>query len=228
MLLAQTDLLLDDPFAFFVLITCISLSLIIGITFHEASHAFIARKLGDPTSMRLGRITLNPKAHLDPAGTIMLLILGFGWGKPVPVDPRNLRFGRQGLAIVSLAGPAANVLIALGLALLFQVGLLEAGDFSRAELRTLNIPAWGNIVATYSILLNLILAAFNLLPLGPLDGAGILSGIVPRNWLHLVDNFERLGLILLILIIGLSVLTDLNPLGFVFQPVLQFGAFLMR
>ena len=95
-------------------------------------------------------------------------------------------------------------------------------------IRDRNIPAWVNIVATYSILLNLILAAFNLLPLGPLDGAGILSGIVPRNWLHLVDNFERLGLILLILIIGLSVLTDLNPLGFVFQRVLQFGAFLMR
>lgn len=227
MLLAQTDLLLDDPFAFFVLITCVSLSLLVGITFHEASHAFIARKLGDPTSDRLGRITLNPKAHLDPMGTLMLLIVGFGWGKPVPVDPRNLRYGRQGLAIVSVAGPAANIFIALSLALLFQLGFLEAGEFSRSELRTLNLSAWVNIVATYSILLNLILAAFNLLPLGPLDGAGILSGIVPRNWLHFVDSIERMGLVLLIFVVGCSVLTDLNPLGFVFQPVLEFGAFLM-
>ena len=227
MLLARSDLLLDDPFAFFVLILAVAVSLLIGITFHEAAHAYSANKLGDPTAARLGRITLNPKSHLDPTGTVMLLVAGFGWGKPVPVNPLRLWNGRRGVAIVSAAGPATNLLLALAFASLFQVGLLEAGDFSRAELRTLDPGAWLNIIATYSVLLNLILAAFNLLPLPPLDGGGVLAGVVPREWLPAVTWLQRVGPIVLIAVIGLSILTDLNPLGFVFGPVIDFAGFLM-
>ena len=102
MLLTQSDLLLDDPFAFFVLLVAVGISLLIGISFHEAAHAYSANALGDSTAARLGRITLNPKAHLDPTGTVMLLIAGFGWGKPVPVNPFRLR-RRNSMAIVSAA-----------------------------------------------------------------------------------------------------------------------------
>ena len=180
MLLANSDLLLDAPRAFFVWMSAVSAALLIGVTFHEFSHAFAANRQGDLTATRLGRLTLNPKAHLDPAGTVMLFIVGFGWGKPVPVDPRRLKSGRLGMAIVSAAGPAANVVLALAFALLFQSGLLEPSNFNRSALGAIDVLGWLTLVATLSVLLNLILAVFNLLPVPPLDGGGILAGIAPR------------------------------------------------
>ncbi len=219
MLLANSSLLFNDPFAFFALIAVVAVSLLIALTFHEAAHAYCARKLGDPTAARLGRITLNPKAHLDPVGSLMVLVAGFGWGKPVPVNPARLWRGRRGVAIVSAAGPAANLLIALALAALFQVGLLQVSGFTRAELQALNPSAWINIIATYSVLLNLLLAAFNLLPLPPLDGGGVLSGIVPREWLPAVSRLEQVGPFVLIAVVALSLFTNLSPLSFLFRPV---------
>lgn len=227
MLLAQTDLLLDDPFAFFVLLAAVAVSLLAAITFHEAAHAYSASKLGDSTAARLGRITLNPKAHLDPMGSVMVLVAGFGWGKPVPIDPGRLRHGRQGIALVSAAGPMANIALALVIASLFQIGLLEAEGFSRAALRTLDLGAWANLIAAYSVLLNLVLAVFNLLPLPPLDGGGILAGIAPREWLPAVEQLQRYGPIVLVAVIGLSILTDLDPLRFLFGPVIDFANLLM-
>ena len=109
MLLAYRDVLLGDPFAFVVLVVAVAVSLTIAITFHEFAHAFAANRLGDPTAARHGRLTLNPKAHLDPTGTIMLLIAGFGGGRPVPVDVPRLPHGRRGMAIVSGAGPASHL-----------------------------------------------------------------------------------------------------------------------
>ena len=227
MLLANSDLLFDDPFAFVVLLVAVGVSLLIGITFHEFAHAYAANRLGDMTATRLGRLTLNPKAHLDPMGTIMLLIAGFGWGKPVPVDPRRLRNGRRGMAVVSLAGPLSNVLLALAFASLFQLGLITHGDFSREALRTFDPLAWATLIATYSVLLNLVLAAFNLLPIAPLDGGGILSGIAPRQWLPAIGRLQRYGPIMLIGIIGLAVLTGVNVLGFLFRPVLKLADILI-
>lgn len=220
MLLTQSDLLLDDPFAFFVLLVAVGISLLIGISFHEAAHAYSANALGDSTAARLGRITLNPKAHLDPTGTVMLLIAGFGWGKPVPVNPFRLR-SRNSMAIVSAAGPLANLMLAISFAMLFQFGILEAGGFTREELRTVSPTAWLNLIGAYGVSLNLILAAFNLLPLPPLDGGGILSGIAPERWLPAVDALQRVGPILLIGVIGISFLTPISPLGFIFGPVLD-------
>ncbi len=219
MLLAGADLLFDDPFVFFVQLFSVAVSLLIAITFHEAAHALSAKWLGDDTADRLGRITLNPKAHLDPAGTLMLLVAGFGWGKPVPVNSSLLRYGRRGMAMVAAAGPMSNVALAMAFALLFQIGLVDAGGVSRDDLRALDPGAWANIVALYSVLLNLILAVFNLLPLPPLDGGGILTGIAPRGWLPLVGQLTRYGPIVLIVLIGVTILTDLNPLGFFFSPV---------
>lgn len=221
MLLTQSDLLFDDPFAFMVLAIAVIVSLVVGISVHEFSHAAAATALGDPTSSRLGRLTLNPKAHLDPAGSVMLLVAGFGWGRPVPVNTGRLRGDRRGMAAVSVAGPVSNLVLALLVGMVFQAGLLEAGDFSRTALRTLDPLAWLTLIATYSVLLNMILAAFNLLPLFPLDGGNILRGVAPRQWLPAVSRLERVGPVLLIGAIGLSVLTNVSVLGFFFDPVLD-------
>ena len=225
MLLWNADLLLDDPFSFVVLIVSVAASLLIGITFHEAAHAYTARRLGDATAARLGRITLNPKAHLDPTGTAMLLIAGFGWGKPVPVNPYAL--GRRGVAVVSAAGPASNLLLALAFAALFQLGVLEAGGYSRAALQSLDVRAWLTIIAHYSVLLNLVLAAFNMLPVHPLDGGGVLAGVVPRALLPAVAWLERFGPILLILVIAAQFVGGLRPLSLLFGPVYSLAGVLL-
>ncbi len=227
MLLAYGDVLLDDPLAFVVLIVAVAVSLLIAITFHEFAHAFAANWLGDPTAARLGRLTLNPKAHLDPTGTILLLVAGFGWGRPVPVDPRRLRNGRRGMAVVSAAGPLANVALALGFALLFQLGIVTSGVFVES-LKELDPVAWASVIATYGVLLNLVLAALNLLPISPLDGGGILTGVLPSGWLPVVAKLQRYGPVVLIGIVGLTVFTDVNVLGFVFEPVRDLAARLMR
>ncbi len=227
MLLANSDLLFDAPRAFFVWMSAVSAALLIGVTFHEFSHAFAANRQGDLTATRLGRLTLNPKAHLDPAGTVMLFIVGFGWGKPVPVDPRRLRSGRLGMAIVSFAGPAANVVLALAFASLFQSGLLEPSNFNRGSLGAIDVLGWLTLVATLSVLLNLILAVFNLLPVPPLDGGGILAGIAPRALLPTVAKLQLIGPIVLLAVIGVSILTNYSPLRFIFGPVLDFAVFLM-
>ena len=229
MLLAYRDVLIDDPIAFVVLLVAVAVSLIIGITFHEFSHAFAANRLGDPTAARLGRLTLNPKAHLDPTGTIMLLVAGFGWGRPVPVDLRRLRNGRRGMAVVSAAGPLSNVALAFGFALLFQLGIVtRAGGFPIEALKALDPLAWATAIATYGVVLNLVLAAINLLPIAPLDGGGILMGVLPRAWLPSVASMQRYGPVVLIGIVGLTFLTDINVLGFLFEPVLDLAARLMR
>jgi Zn-dependent protease len=221
MLLFNTDLLLDDPFAFTVLMVSVVLSLIIGITVHEFAHAAAATSRGDLTAQRLGRLTLNPKAHLSPTGSIMLLIVGFGWGNPVPVDLFRLRGGRRALAFVSAAGPASNVILALVFASLFQVGLLSLDEISRDALESFNIRAWASIVGSYAVQMNLILAVFNLLPIPPLDGGGILAGIAPRGALPAVRQIQKIGPIVLVAILLSTYVTDLNILGMIFGPVID-------
>lgn len=220
MLLFNTDLLLDDPFAFTVLIVSVVVALVIGITVHEFAHAAAATMRGDLTAQRLGRLTLNPKAHLSPAGSIMLLLVGFGWGKPVPVDLFRLRGGRRALAFVSAAGPASNVVLALSFALLFQIGLLSVDEISRSALESLSLRAWASIAGSYAVQLNLILAVFNLLPVPPLDGGGILAGIAPQGVLPAVQQIQKIGPMVLLALILSTYVTNLNILGTIFGPVL--------
>ena len=218
MLLAGINGLFDDPFVALVWFVAIAASLLIAITFHEAAHAVTALRLGDDTASRLGRVTLNPRRHLDPAGTVMLLIVGFGWGKPVPVNTHRLRNGRRGMAMVSAAGPLANVALALGFALLFRIGVFDS-DVTREELQALSLPAWVNIIAWYGVALNLLLAVFNLLPLPPLDGGGIIQGIAPRDWWPAVEQLRRYGPIVLLVLVMLTFVTDVSPLSVIFSPV---------
>jgi len=174
--------MLTDPLALLLFLP----ALIIAITIHEFAHAFLADRLGDPTPQLQGRLSLNPLKHLDPVGTLMLLFFRFGWGKPVEFDPYNLRHPRRDAALISLAGPAVNLVLATLLALILK--------FSPSSLFSVFlIPI---------ILININLAIFNLLPVPPLDGAKILYGFLPRDWADEYNDFMgRYGTILLILLI---------------------------
>lgn len=163
-----------------------AIALLIAITIHEFSHALVSDKLGDPTAALAGRISLNPFKHLDPIGTLMLLFFRFGWGKPVPFDPFNLRHPKRDAALISLAGPTSNLILATLLSL-------------AAKLSGLPLLA---LIAIPLIIMNVNLAIFNLLPVPPLDGAKILYGFLPRGWADEYNDFMKsYGTILLILLI---------------------------
>lgn len=179
--------LFTNPLSFLMWVV----ALIISITVHEFSHALAADKLGDPTPRVQGRLTLNPLVHLDPLGTLMLIIARFGWGKPVQFDPFNLANPRRDAALISLAGPASNLLLAALSALI--------GGFA---LRNHLYPEISFELFTNLIGLNLVLAVFNLLPIHPLDGGKILVGILPRDTAYEVDKIlNQYGMFILIFMI---------------------------
>lgn len=154
-------------------------ALLIALTVHEYAHALAAVSLGDPTPRYAGRLTLNPIAHLDPIGLIMLWLFRFGWAKPVPINPFNLRNGRWGIVTVSLAGPGANVIMALISALIFAI---------LAKLHLGGNEVYKVIQWTYTY--NMILAIFNLIPVPPLDGSQIVASLLPGRQ---ADAFERIA-----------------------------------
>lgn len=163
-------------------------AILVAVTVHEFAHALIADRLGDSTARLLGRLSLNPIVHLDLLGTILFIVAGFGWAKPVPVNPRNFTNWRQGMMLVAAAGPLANITLVFLLGLLFQVGLI---DPSTLLARTL--------FATIRI--NAILAIFNLLPIPPLDGSKILSGLLPPAQAIAYDRMAAYGPVLLLLLL---------------------------
>lgn len=161
-------------------------AVLIAITFHEFAHGFVADKLGDDTPRRQGRLSLNPLSHLEPIGTIMLIFAGFGWGKPIEINPRN--FNRNikmsvGEAIVAAAGPIMNFILAIVFGIVYAVVWKYATGFIATQLGSIVI-----ILLRSCILVNIGLGIFNLIPLPPLDGSKIIGGFLPyniRNW------FER-------------------------------------
>lgn len=176
-------------------------AVLIAIDVHECCHAWMAAQMGDPTARDLGRVSLNPIVHLDPLGTLMIFLtaltgFGIGWGKPVPVDPYRLRYGpRTGMGIVSLAGPLANLTTATLLAIPFRLGL---GILPELLVEFLFIVSMVNIG----------LAIFNLLPVPPLDGYGVLMGILSSirapwayRWSYTLARYERYGPMILLLVI---------------------------
>lgn len=168
------------------------LALIIAITTHEAAHGFMAKTFGDPTAERLGRLTLNPIAHIDPIGTILLPALLyfsgapflFGWAKPVPVDFRNLTPRRPGEFMVAIAGPGTNFILAILSALLYH---MNAGEVS-----------FGNSLLVLSIQINVMLGIFNMLPLLPLDGGRALNALLPPRLSFYFSKMERYGMLILL------------------------------
>ena len=176
------QMLFQNPTVFFLLAT----ALIVSISVHEFSHAFAANRLGDPTAKNMGRLTLNPRAHLDPTGTLFLLFVGFGWGRPVPFNPLNLKNPKRGAALISLAGPASNLVLATLLSLIF---------------RLFNVGALLGTFLYMTILFNLMLGFFNLIPLGPLDGNKIVFGFLPNRLAVQWVEFQKYGTYILLFLI---------------------------
>ncbi|RJO59542.1 site-2 protease family protein [Candidatus Parcubacteria bacterium] len=167
------------------------LAIVIAITVHEFSHAFVSLLQGDSTAELEGRVTLNPLSHVDPFGLLALIFLGFGWGKPVPFNPYNLKFKRWGPALVSLAGPFSNLL-----------GVIVFGLALRLVLQFTALPP-DNLLITFLFLLvafNIVLMIFNLLPIPPLDGSKLLN-LLPQQFAGLVQFFNKYGFVILIAII---------------------------
>jgi Zn-dependent protease len=186
-------------------------TLVIAFTVHEFSHAWTAVELGDDTPRRMGRLTLNPLAHLDFFGSLVLVVSGFGWAKPVPVNPYNFRNGpRLGMAIVAVAGPFSNLIMALLAAIPFRLGLLRLSEiFHSGQF----LPSPASFLSEF-ILINLTLLFFNLIPIAPLDGSKVLRGLAPSEWDSWLLPLEQWGPFILI---GLVFLGS-SLLGMIISP----------
>lgn len=178
---------------------------LLAVTLHEVAHGFIAERLGDPTARLLGRLTLNPVKHLDPIGTIALLVFGFGWARPVPVNANNLRSAKTDMIWVSLAGPAANLMLALFSALLLRLIVYTAAMLPEASGVLPMIKPIG-LMAAFGLYINVILCLFNLLPIPPLDGGRVLVGVLPERQSQMLRRIEPFGMLLIVfLIFGTSI-----------------------
>src|SRR4030042_451066 len=190
-------LLQTDPLTF----ALFAIPLLFSIIIHEVAHGWVAYRMGDPTAKWSGRLTLNPLKHLDPIGTLMLFIAGFGWAKPVPVNFNNISDKRKGLIFVSSAGIVANILFAFVALLFFRL-------FSKSS------SGIAIILVYYVVQINITLAALNLIPIPPLDGSKILMGIVSERSLYFLARLEPYGFFI---IIGFLYLGILNPIMGFFQ-----------
>uniref|UniRef100_A0A7C4XBT2 Site-2 protease family protein n=1 Tax=candidate division WOR-3 bacterium TaxID=2052148 RepID=A0A7C4XBT2_UNCW3 len=190
--------------------------ILLALTVHEYFHGLIAYKMGDPTAKFSGRLTLNPLKHLDPLGFFAFLLFRFGWAKPVPVNPYNFKNFRRGIIYTSLAGPLSNFLLAMILGIFIRF-------LSYSSIPKILIPFW--VMLQFGVLYNLILCAFNLIPIPPLDGSKILFNILPHRYENIKFYLERYGFFLLI---GLIFIDNLGlPLlwGWIGPFVRVFGNF---
>ena len=180
-------------------ISIMLLPALLAVTIHEVSHGYVADKLGDPTARLLGRLTFNPIKHLDPIGTLALLFFGFGWAKPVPVNFGNMQEPKKGMVCVALAGPISNFALAiLFAALLRGLALLPESVLSGESLMFIE-PL--SLMAGFGLYINIILGVFNLIPIPPLDGGMVLTGLLPPKQAAILAKIEPFGFILLIVII---------------------------
>ncbi len=182
-------LLMNDPIAFLILV----IPSLYSVVIHEVAHGWVAYRMGDPTAKWMGRLSLNPLRHLDPVGTLMLFLAGFGWARPVPVNLNNIPDRRKGLIFVSSAGIVANILFAFGALLLY---------------RLLRLPSVGlGTVILFTIAhINITLASLNLIPIPPLDGSKILMGLASDNLRNFLARIEPYGFFILIGLLYLGLL----------------------
>lgn len=196
------DLLVSNPLAFLISFPI----LVLAIVVHEFAHAFVADKLGDPTPRVQGRVTLDPRAHLDPLGTLMLFLFRFGWGKPVIFDPYNLREPIRDGALIALAGPLSNIVMAASASLL---------------LHFFSVPLLFSEILQQFIFINCVLATFNLVPIHPLDGSKIILAILPKETAQEYESImHQYGMWLLLFF--LIPWNGSSPISTLMQPLLSF------
>ena len=183
-------------------------AILISLTFHEFGHAYAAYKMGDPTARNLGRMTLNPLAHIDPIGFILLVLFGFGWAKPVPVNPRNYNNFKKGEIVVSLAGVTMNLILAVVGAMILYTMLAVNGY----KMMTDSVLSTIAIILYYFVGLNCGLIVFNLIPIPPLDGSRILFAILPNKFYFGIMKYERYIMIAMFLLLLTGALT--TPLSY--------------
>lgn len=189
-------------------IFAVSIIVFLVMPLHEFAHGFVAYKLGDNTAKNMGRLRFSPTAHIDPMGALMILLVGFGWAKPVPVNPRNFKNPKVGMAITALAGPLSNILAAIVGAIFFYINAFLAIN----GIMPTTIYNLIYYFISYFISINISLAVFNLVPLPPLDGSKILFAFLPDKVVYKIYQYERQLNMILIFLIAFGALT--GPLSF--------------
>jgi Zn-dependent protease len=223
MIFVYLDLLDIDAFATVVLFGAMATALVAGISFHEFSHAYVADRMGDRLPRSLGRVTLNPFAHLDPFGTILLFLVGFGWGKPVPVNPNVSRDPKTAMALIAAAGPLSNFLVAAVAGLPLRLGWVPwLPPFNIGVINSLIRGGWSiqDYVGLYLsavVLISIILGVFNLLPIYPLDGHRVVPAFLSDEAARGYMQFQaRYGFAILIALVALPFLTG-GRFGILFE-----------
>lgn len=196
------SLLYTQPLLFFIWL----LAIVYGITVHEFSHVLAARLQGDDTGERMGRLTLNPLAHIDLMGFAMLLFVGFGWGRPAPYNPYNLKFRKWGEVFVALAGPLSNL-----------ISIIVFGILARFLAPSLGMANLFVQFLDFLILINIVLLVFNLIPIPPLDGSQLLFHLLPPRWHHIKVNLAKNGPWILIMLIIADNFLGINIFGGLFD-----------
>jgi len=198
------------------IILMIAPPILIALTFHEFAHAYIAYRLGDPTAKNSGRLTLNPLAHLDLVGTIMVFIIHIGWAKPVPVNPAYFKNPKKDTLYVSLAGPLSNIILAFIFGIMCRI--LNVTTLYPADLSVMEIVKF---MCAFGVLINLVLAFFNIIPLPPLDGSKILMGLVPDKYNSYVELLMRYGHFVLLGLVIMSVVFSIPIFYYLYVPFVR-------
>ena len=193
--------------------------ILFSLSFHEAAHGYVAYKLGDPTARNLGRLTLNPMKHLDPFGALAMLLIGFGWAKPVPIVARNFKNPRWGMGISAIAGPVSNLILGIVGCVLFSAADAAWGyEIKMAQPLGQSMPIlkWSlwELAGIFTIM-NFALMAFNLIPIPPFDGSRFAYLLLPSKWYFKVMKYEQtLMIVIIVAFLALSY-ANINPVGFV-------------